>query len=156
MRDVFARLVLAAFVACCAFYVGAREAAPLAEDPALEARVQRIATELRCLVCQNETLADSQADLAADLRKQIREKLKQGMSDEQIRTFMVERYGDFVLYRPPVKSTTIFLWAGPFLLLVVGAIALARYLKLRRRDVSIGELGEADAVRARQLLDGEQ
>lgn len=155
MRDGLARLVLTALLGCWSLGAGAREATPLADDPVLEARVQRIATELRCLVCQNETLADSKADLATDLRRQIREKLKQGMSDEQIRAFMVERYGDFVLYRPPVKSTTLILWAGPFLLLIAGAIALARYLRLRRRDVPSGKLGEVDALRARQLLDGE-
>ena len=102
-----------------------------ADDAALEQSVQRIAEELRCLVCQNQSLADSHADLAIDLKNQVREKLKQGASEKEVITFMTERYGDFVLYRPPLKATTWLLWFGPGVLMVAGLIAL--FLRLRRR-----------------------
>ena len=110
----------------------AREAAPATEDPVLEARVMQIAGELRCLVCQNETIAASHADLAVDLRNQVREMLKQGQSDDQIYAYMTARYGDFVLYRPPFKSLTAVLWLAPALLLVAGLGGL--WLLLRRRN----------------------
>jgi len=111
----------------------AKEAAPLATDPALEARMMTIAGELRCLVCQNQTIADSHADLAVDLRQQIREMLQRGMSDEQIRSYMTERYGDFVLYKPPFKATTALLWVGPGLLLAGALGALLLVLSRRQR-----------------------
>src|SRR6516225_8551972 len=104
-----------------------------AADPALEARMLAITGELRCLVCQNQTIADSHADLAVDLRRQVREKLAQGWSDQQVVDYMVDRYGDFVLYRPPVKSTTWLLWFGPFLLLVLGLAILGWRIKSRAR-----------------------
>jgi cytochrome c-type biogenesis protein CcmH len=110
----------------------AREAAPVAADPALERRVQSIATELRCLVCQNQTIADSQADLAVDLRRQVREMLRRGDSDSQVITYMTERYGDFVLYRPPVKAATWLLWFGPAILLLGGLGTLAWVLRRRQ------------------------
>jgi cytochrome c-type biogenesis protein CcmH len=97
----------------------------------LEQRVQRISEELRCLVCQNQSLADSNADLAVDLKNQVREKLKQGVSEKEVLAFMTERYGDFVLYRPPLKATTLLLWFGPGLILIAGLIAL--FIRLRRR-----------------------
>ena len=90
----------------------------MAQDPALEARVMVIAEELRCLVCQNQTIADSHADLAVDLRNQIRDMLAKGQSPDQVRDYMTQRYGDFVLYRPPLKTSTVLLWAGPAVLLV--------------------------------------
>jgi cytochrome c-type biogenesis protein CcmH len=105
-------------------------AAPV--DAALEARVMRIAAELRCLVCQNQTIADSNADLALDLRRQTREMLLAGKSEQDVLDFMTTRYGDFVLYRPPVKSTTLLLWAGPAVLLVAGALTLVVVLRRRR------------------------
>jgi len=111
---------------------GAKEAAPVADDPVLEARVMRISAELRCLVCQNQTIADSHADLAQDLRGQVREMLKKGQSEAQILDYMTQRYGDFVLYRPPVKSTTALLWVGPALLMLGGLVVLA--VVLRRRS----------------------
>ena len=101
-------------------------------DAALEARVQRISAELRCLVCQNQTIADSNADLAVDLRRQVRLMLQQGQSEQQVLDFMTQRYGDFVLYRPPVKSTTALLWFGPAALLVLGVAVLL--ITLRRRS----------------------
>jgi cytochrome c-type biogenesis protein CcmH len=112
----------------------AKEAAPLAQEPALEARMMAMASELRCLVCQNQTLADSHADLAKDLREEIREMMKKGMTDDEIRAYLVDRYGDFVLYRPPWKTTTALLWAGPALLVVVGGVVLATSLRRRRRE----------------------
>jgi len=110
----------------------AKEASPLASNPEIEARVMAIALELRCLVCQNQTLADSHADLAVDLRRQIREMLERGQSDDQVRAYMTERYGDFVLYKPPFKPTTALLWAGPGVLLVAALGTL--FLILRRRQ----------------------
>ncbi len=123
------------------------------EDPALEARVLAIAEELRCLVCQNETIAASHADLAVDLRKQIRNKLREGQSQQQILDFMAERYGDFVLYRPRLTAGTLILWAGPFVLLVVAAVALALNIRRRRQALAPRELSPAEAARARALLD---
>ena len=96
----------------------AGEAAPLAENPQAEARLKALAVELRCLVCQNQTLADSNAPLAEDLRREVREMIAKNMSDKEIIDFLVTRYGDFVLYRPPLKTTTTLLWVGPFLLLI--------------------------------------
>ena len=107
-----------------------RDAAPA--DPTLEKRVIKLAEELRCLVCQNQTIADSNAELAVDLRNQVREQLSQGRSEAQILKYMVDRYGDFVLYRPPVKSATALLWFGPPALVLCGFAGLALYLKKRR------------------------
>lgn len=110
----------------------AKEAAPASADPALEARVMRLSNELRCLVCQNETIAASNADLAVDLRNQVRDMLRQGSSDAEVMRYMTDRYGDFVLYRPPLKSTTWLLWFGPAVLLVGGVGVL--FVVLRRRS----------------------
>ena len=120
----------------------ANDAAPLADDPALEARMTRIASELRCLVCQNQTIADSNADLAQDLRRQVREMLRKGDDDAKIINYMTDRYGDFVLYRPPVKGTTLLLWFGPALMLLLGFGALA--LVMRRRARASAEQFEID------------
>ena len=133
-RLIFALICLAA---CSLGF--AREAAPLAQDEAVEKRMVVISEELRCLVCQNESLAASRADLAQDLRREIREQIGQGKSDQQILDFMVGRYGDFVRYRPPLKGTTLFLWFGPFLLLAAGVAALVLYL--RRRGKRVVETG---------------
>ena len=124
-----------------------------AQDAALEQRVQRLSEELRCLVCQNQSLADSHADLAVDLKNQVREKFKQGASEQDVIAFMTERYGDFVLYRPPVKATTWLLWFGPGLLMVAGLIAL--FLRLRRRATIAAEpaLTADERARAAALLD---
>ena len=147
MRQVLHRLLfnLVCVLACSgAFAVGAL---PASDNPALEAQVMKISTELRCLVCQNQTIADSSADLAVDLKNQVREKLKQGVSEKDIITFMTERYGDFVLYRPPVKATTWLLWFGPGLLLVAGLVAL--FMRLRRRATVEVEPQLTDDERAR-------
>jgi len=130
-----------------------RQAQPLSVDPAMEARVMAVAEELRCLVCQNETIAASHADLAVDLRKQIWIKLSEGQSEGQILDFMVERYGDFVLYRPRLKATTVMLWAGPFALLLVAIGVLALNIRKRRQSVAQEELSPAQAQRARELLE---
>jgi cytochrome c-type biogenesis protein CcmH len=116
----------------------------------LEKRTAALADELRCLVCQNQTLADSNAPLAVDLRNQIREQLTAGASERDVVDFMVARYGDFVLYRPPFKATTVALWVGPFVFLLVGAWFLRRFL---RRRAPPQELSEADRVRAAKLLE---
>lgn len=140
------------------FFLGAAahagEAAPAAQDPALEKRVTALASELRCLVCQNQTIADSNAGLAIDLKNQVRERMKQGESDAQIINFMVERYGDFVLYRPPMKASTALLWLGPLLLLAGGLIVLYRRLKGQTRTAD-AELSAADRERAARLLAGD-
>ena len=108
-------------------------AVPTAADPALEARMLAIAGELRCLVCQNQTIADSHADLAADLRRELRELLQQGKSDDEIRAYMTARYGDFVLYKPPLKATTTALWFGPAALLAIALVALGITIARRNR-----------------------
>ncbi len=145
-------LCVAALALTLAMGAQAKEATPLAADPALEARVMVIAEELRCLVCQNETIAASHADLAVDLRKQIRQKLTQGQSNQQILDFMVERYGDFVLYRPPLKATTILLWAGPFALLAIAFTVLAVNIRRRRSAVEPAALSAEEIARANQML----
>jgi cytochrome c-type biogenesis protein CcmH len=116
----------------------------------LDRKVTSLAEELRCLVCQNQTLAESNAPLAVDLRNQMREQLSKGASEQQVRDFMVARYGDFVLYRPPFKATTLALWLGPFALLLLGAWILRRVT--RRRPASPA-LSEADRARAAKLLE---
>ena len=122
-----------------------------AQDPALEKRVTGLAHELRCLVCQNQTLADSNAPLAVDLRNQIREQLAQGASEREVVDFMVARYGDFVLYRPPLKASTLALWIGPFVLLLAGALLLWR--RIARRRVPEPQLSDAEHARAAKLLE---
>lgn len=143
----------------CMFYLSialsttlthANEGQAVAANPALEKHVMALSEELRCLVCQNQTIADSQAELAIDLRNQVREKLEQGMSDKDVIAYMVQRYGDFILYRPPLKITTWLLWFGPFLLLIGGIISLG--LKLRRGRGQVDALPEAEMQRAAALL----
>lgn len=130
----------------------AQTARPMAADPALEAKVLEIAHELRCLVCQNETIAASHADLAVDLRNQIRQQLQAGKSEREIKDYMVARYGDFVLYTPPIKPQTWLLWGGPFVLLVAMALWMARTVRRRRGEAPQAELSEAERQRARALL----
>jgi cytochrome c-type biogenesis protein CcmH len=135
----------------------ARDAAPLAEDPAVEQRMLSISEEMRCLVCQNESLAASRADLALDLRRELRTLIKQGKTDAEIREFMVSRYGDFVLYRPRVSPTTYLLWGGPFLLMIVAVVVLMIYLRRRNRAVAgEAQLSEAETRRADALLKEEK
>jgi cytochrome c-type biogenesis protein CcmH len=131
----------------------AKDAAPLADDPVVEQRLIVISEEMRCLVCQNESLAGSRSDLANDLRRELRALIKQGKTDAEIREFMVSRYGDFVLYRPPVKPSTWLLWAGPFGLMIVGVVALFVYLRRRNTDLGPGNvLTEEERKRAEAML----
>ena len=148
MRRLF--LVLSLLIACSPGF--AREAAPTAADIVVEKRMVAISEELRCLVCQNESLAGSQADLAKDLRREIREQIAQGKSDKEILDFMTGRYGDFVRYRPPLKGTTFLLWFGPFLLLVAGIAALGIILRRRGKRVAEATLSAEEQKRAEALL----
>jgi cytochrome c-type biogenesis protein CcmH len=148
--------LIAAIAFCCLLPLGAaaREAVPMAEDPVVEQRLNRLAEELRCLVCQNESLAGSRAELANDLRREIRDLIKAGKTDREIVDYLVERYGDFVRYRPPVKPATFLLWFGPFLLLGGGAAGLAFYLARRRARLQERPLSDEERRRAEELLGG--
>ncbi|MBU6223977.1 MAG: cytochrome c-type biogenesis protein CcmH [Burkholderiales bacterium] len=130
----------------------AREAAPLAQDPVLEARLVKLSHELRCLVCQNESLSSSRAELAEDLRREVRDLIRANKSDQEIKDFLVSRYGDFVLYRPEVKPLTWVLWFGPFVVLLVAGVFLLVYLRQRRSSVKPMVLSEAERARVEQLL----
>jgi cytochrome c-type biogenesis protein CcmH len=144
-------IVLISMLICGAAFTIAKEAQPN-EDPKIEQRMKALTEQLRCLVCQNETLADSHADLAEDLRKQIREQMKAGKSDQEIIAFLTQRYGDFVLYKPPVKSTTYLLWFGPFVLLIAGTGVLYRYVKRRRELIQEKPLTPDERKRAEEIL----
>jgi cytochrome c-type biogenesis protein CcmH len=144
-------LILSLVFALLAYAASAGEAQTVAADPVLEARVQLLSEELRCLVCQNQSLADSHAELAIDLKNQVREMLKKGLSDKEVIDYMVTRYGDFVLYRPPVKGTTWLLWFGPFVLLIGALVTL--FVKIRqRRLAAVRELTADERAAAKQLL----
>lgn len=148
MKSLF---FLFATILCFSLSV-AKDAAPLAQDPVLEQRLISISEEMRCLVCQNESLAGSRSDLANDLRREIRTLIQEGKSDDQIRTFMVERYGDFVLYRPPVKPITWLLWIGPFVILVIGIVVLLSYLRRRNLSIPSTALSKTDNEKIDALL----
>ena len=145
-------VVLLLLLCSLALTASAQEAKPLAEDPELEKRLTALAKELRCLVCQNETLADSQADLAQDLRAQIREQMKAGKSDKEIVAYLTQRYGQFVLYRPPVTPTTYLLWFGPFIFLLGGLVLLFRYVKQRRELIAESPLSVEQLRRVDEIL----
>lgn len=130
----------------------AKDAQPT-EDPQIEQRMRALTQQLRCLVCQNETLADSHADLAEDLRREIREQMKAGKTDQEILSFLTQRYGDFVLYNPPVKATTYLLWFGPFISLLAGTALLYRYVKRRRELIDEKPLTVEERKRAEKLLE---
>jgi cytochrome c-type biogenesis protein CcmH/NrfF len=155
--EIHKYLFLLSFLYCGA---AAAQAAPdpqRAQDAraaTLEQRVQKLSEELRCLVCQNQSLADSSAELALDLKNQVREKLTQGASEKEVIAFMTERYGDFVLYRPPMKATTLLLWFGPALLLLGGLIALFMRLRARARTQAEPQLSAEERARAAALLEG--
>ena len=148
MKQIF----LATLIALSLGSVFAKDAAPLADDPVTEQRLISISEEMRCLVCQNESLAGSRSDLANDLRREIRILISEGKSDDQIRSFMVERYGDFVLYRPPVKPVTWLLWIGPFVILGIGIAGLLMYLRRRNSSVPNVVLTDADNQKIDALL----
>lgn len=133
----------------------AGEAKDLAADPVLEKRMIGLAEKLRCLVCQNESLASSHAELAEDLRREVREQMAKGKGDQEILDYLVARYGDFVLYEPPVKSYTVLLWFGPFALLLAGAGMLVYQLRKRRQTVQESELSPEAQKRAASLLNEE-
>jgi cytochrome c-type biogenesis protein CcmH len=136
-------LVIALALATMLGVAQAKDAVPAAADPVLEARMQRIAIELRCLVCQNQTIADSPAGLSDDLRREIREQLQRGATDQQVVQYMTDRYGDFIRYRPPVRGSTMALWIGPLVLLVLGIAVLV--MVLRRRAKLTPDRFEPDA-----------
>ena len=121
------------------------------DNPEQEQQYNRLVAELRCLVCQNQNLADSNAELAQDLRQEVYEMIQNGATDQEIVSFMVARYGDFVLYRPPFKSTTAFLWIGPFIILAVGFVILLMFIRKRRQSAAV-ELDETEQARAKKLL----
>ena len=146
------RWLLAALLCVVPLVATAKEAAPLADDPALEQRVMKLSSELRCLVCQNQSLADSHADLAIDLRNQVRDQMRAGKSDAEIKDWLTQRYGDFVLYRTPLRSGTWLLWFGPFLLLIGGLAGLLVYMKRRRQHVASSELTPQEHARVQALL----
>ncbi|HEY8023211.1 MAG TPA: cytochrome c-type biogenesis protein [Burkholderiaceae bacterium] len=149
MGKLLSALVFAGLAAWASISL-ADEAKPIGDDPVLEKHVQTLTEQLRCLVCQNMTIADSHAPLAIDLKNQVREKLARGMSDQEVVDYMVARYGDFVLYRPPVKSTTWLLWFGPFLLMLGGFAFL--FWKLKSRDKQDDSASAADLQRAGEML----
>lgn len=121
------------------------------ENPQQEQRYKKLIDELRCLVCQNQNLADSNAALAQDLRKQVYKMISAGQSDKEIMDFMVTRYGDFVLYRPPFKTTTFLLWVGPFIIFALGLFVLIRFIR-QRKKVIVKELSSTDKEILKQLL----
>jgi cytochrome c-type biogenesis protein CcmH len=127
-------LLLLALLQFVTFHSHAADATPLADDPVVEQRLIAIAEEVRCLVCQNESLAGSRAELAEDLRREIRSLIRQGKTDKEVMDFLVSRYGDYVRYRPPVKPTTWLLWGGPFVLLAAGLLALVLFVRRRRSN----------------------
>lgn len=148
-RTCYVLLVLLAFVCV----VSGRDAQPASgDDPEIEKRLTNLSKELRCLVCQNETLADSQAGLAEDLRREIREQMKAGKSDQEIISFLTQRYGQFILYRPQVTPTTYLLWFGPFVLLITGLVILFRYIRQRRDTIPDQPLTSEERRRAAELL----
>ena len=161
-RLAWSNTLSALLLGCALFSFGAsaqttsapREAKPMANNPAVEARLVDISQELRCMVCQNESLASSHAELAEDLRREVRGLIRQGKTDAEIKTFLVSRYGDFVLYRPEVKPLTWVLWFGPFVLLLVAAVFLGVYLRQRRQQVAPAVLSDEDRARAQQWLKG--
>lgn len=151
--DMTLRILLAvALLALVTLTASAKEAAPAADDPVLEKRLMTLAGELRCLVCQNQTLAESQAELAVDMRNEIRAQMRRGASDQDVIDFLLARYGDFVLYRPPLKATTLLLWSGPAILLLIGIMLMMHSLARRREEIAEAPLTEAERARAQALL----
>lgn len=148
-----ALMILLCWLPLCAI---AGEAQDMAQDPVVEKRMMVLAENLRCLVCQNESLASSHAELAEDLRREVREQIKKGMTDKEIIDYLVARYGDFVLYDPPFKSTTLLLWLGPFLLLLAGAVWLVLQLRKRRQLVTAPALTPEALSRATHLLNNDK
>jgi len=153
LRSVLTSVCLVLGLLVPSAILSAQEARPVAEDPVLEKKVITLSNELRCLVCQNQTIADSNAELAVDLRNQVRKQLSEGKSDREILDYMVQRYGEFVLYRPPLSYKTIFLWAGPFALLLIAMFILVQQIRLRHKRLASEDFDQTDLSRARKLLD---
>ena len=149
---VLRMLLAAALLALVPLAGSAKTAAPLAADPVLEQRLMNLAAGLRCLVCQNQSLAESNAELAVDLRNEMREQMQRGASDQDVVAYLVARYGDFVLYRPPLKASTLVLWSGPAILLLFGIGLLLRTLVRRRAQIVPVPLSAAARARAQELL----
>lgn len=145
-------LLAAALLVLVPLAASAKTAMPLAADPVLEERMMTLAAGLRCLVCQNQSLAESNAELAVDLRNEIREQMRRGASDQNVVDYLVARYGDFVLYRPPLKASTLLLWSGPAILLLLGIGLLLRTLLRRREQMAQAPLSAAARARAQELL----
>lgn len=155
VRSAFKVLVSVVLICSAAIAASAQLRRPVSNDPpdpAVEQRLAKLSQELRCLVCQNETLADSRADLAEDLRDEIRTQIRAGKSDQEIIAFLTQRYGDFILYRPPVRPKTYLLWFGPFVLLLAGLAILFRYVKRRKDMIDEQPLSKADRAQAEKLL----
>ena len=154
IRRNFALILISAafFGLTAALPATAEEAAPLAADPVAEKRLLELSNELRCLVCQNQTIADSNAELAVDLRREIRGMIQAGKTNLEIIDFMVVRYGDFVLYRPPVKGITLLLWGGPIALMLIGFFIMQRYLRQRAKRVAKDQPLSADEAQRAEAL----
>ena len=154
IRRNFALILISAafFGLTAALPATAEEAAPLAADPVAEKRLLELSNELRCLVCQNQTIADSNAELAVDLRREIRGMIQAGKTNPEIIDFMVVRYGDFVLYRPPVKGITLLLWGGPIALMLIGFFIMQRYLRQRAKRIAKDQPLSADEAQRAEAL----
>ncbi|MGA8148644.1 MAG: cytochrome c-type biogenesis protein [Gallionellaceae bacterium] len=149
------RIIFLLLLCLAPVFAYAGEAKDLAEDPVVEKRMVKLAENLRCLVCQNESLASSHAELAEDLRKEVREMIKKGLTDQQIKDYLVARYGDYVLFDPPMKRYTILLWFGPFAMLLLGGGVLFYQLRKRRKSAAESSLSQEAEQRAAALLNNE-
>ena len=149
------KFTLLIFMLFCTPVLYASGTAELREDPEIKERFKGIASELRCLKCQNQSIYDSQAGLADDLKKQIRTQIYEGKTDQEIVDYMVTRYGDFVRFNPAVDAKNIFLWLGPFIFLVIGGLLLYRYISVRRNEVveNNDNISEKDRLRAKTILE---
>lgn len=154
--DVVRLFLLIFLLALIPFNGFTKEAVPVAEDPEVEKRMLALTMDLRCLVCQNEPISDSRAEFSNDIRREIRAQIKANKTDEEIVQFLVDRYGDFILYNPPVKPTTIFLWFGPFILFVIALGALIVHLKRRRAQIAEVTLSQEQLKQAEALLNEEK
>ena len=144
--------LLVSFVLAGSINVYAKEAQPVMGNQALQDRVMKLAGELRCLVCQGESLADSGSDFAQDMRVKIRGMVQQGKTNQQIKDYLVARYGDFILYRPPFSGITAYIWIAPFVLAVLGASLLIFNIKRRRTRVNVTPLSQEEQARVNSLL----
>lgn len=149
---VSALLFVAAPAMAQAPAVSAQEAARILQDPATIDRIKRLESELRCLVCQGQSVAESDSEFSADIRREINRMIVEGRSDDEIKAFLVERYGEFILFRPPLQTTTMLLWGGPAILLITGMLTLAVVLRRRRNEAVERPISEEERRRAAALL----